>query len=290
MVKVIDSSNLGYLISKIKSAFWSKSDVVQIGLDNTPTANSDNLVKSGGVYTALDAKQDAITSINKLDYSLIDNTPSIPSEVTESTVSSWGFTKNSGTYSKPSGGIPKTDLASDVQTSLGKADTALQSYTETDPVFSTSAAADITTSDITNWNSKTSNTGTVTGVKVNGTTKNPTSGVVDLGTVLTSYTETDPTVPAWAKATSKPTYTAVEVGALPSTTSIPTESTVAGWGFTKNVGTLTSETDPVFTASAAHGISSTDISNWNAKQKAITVSSLEPTSSDGSNGDIWIVI
>ena len=31
-------------------------------------------------------------------------------------------------YTKPSGGIPKTDLASDVQTSLGKADTALQSH------------------------------------------------------------------------------------------------------------------------------------------------------------------
>lgn len=30
---------------------------------------------------------------------------------------------------------------------------------------------------------------------------------------LTSYTETDPTVPAWAKATSKPSYTAGEVGA-----------------------------------------------------------------------------
>lgn len=31
-------------------------------------------------------------------------------------------------YTKPSGGIPKTDLASSVQTSLGKADTALQSH------------------------------------------------------------------------------------------------------------------------------------------------------------------
>lgn len=30
---------------------------------------------------------------------------------------------------------------------------------------------------------------------------------------LTSYTETDPTVPAWAKAANKPTYTASEVGA-----------------------------------------------------------------------------
>ena len=60
----------------------------------------------------------------------IKNKPTIPSAVTESTVSGWGFTKNTGTYSKPSGGIPKSDLASTIQTSLGKADTALQSYTE----------------------------------------------------------------------------------------------------------------------------------------------------------------
>lgn len=38
---------------------------------------------------------------------------------------------------------------------------------------------------------------------------------------LTSYTETDPTVPSWAKASSKPAYTASEVGALPDSTVIP---------------------------------------------------------------------
>lgn len=43
---------------------------------------------------------------------------------------------------------------------------------------------------------------------------------------LQSYTETDPTVPAWAKTENKPTYTASEVGALPNTTVIPT--TLAG--------------------------------------------------------------
>ena len=59
--------------------------------------------------------------------------------------------------------VAKSDLADDVQTSLGKADSALQ-----------------------------------------------------------SYTETDPTVPAWAKAETKPSYTASEVGALPNTTVIPT--------------------------------------------------------------------
>ena len=33
-------------------------------------------------------------------------------------------------------------------------------------------------------------------------------------TPLTSFTETDPTVPSWAKQSSKPSYTASEVGAI----------------------------------------------------------------------------
>lgn len=62
---------------------------------------------------------------------------------------------------------------------------------------------------------------------------------------LTSYTETDPTVPAWAKAESKPTYTAAEVGALPADTIIPTVPTNVS-AFTNDAGYLTSytETDP----------------------------------------------
>lgn len=52
----------------------------------------------------------------------------IPAEVTDQTVSGWGYTKNTGDYTKPSGGIPKIDLSDDVQTSLGKADTALQTH------------------------------------------------------------------------------------------------------------------------------------------------------------------
>lgn len=140
-------------------------------------------------------------------YNDLSNKPSIPNEAT---VSGWGFTKNTGTvtrvamkvptglsvsgspitasgtlaisfangysipttskqsgwdakYDKPSGGIPKTDLASAVQTSLGKADTALQS-------------------------------------------------------------ETDPTVPAWAKSATKPSYAFSEL------TSHPT--TLSGYGIT----------------------------------------------------------
>lgn len=48
-------------------------------------------------------------------------------------------------YSKPSGGIPKTDLASAVQTSLGKADTALQPGDVAEPYFVTYNTSDMTT-------------------------------------------------------------------------------------------------------------------------------------------------
>ena len=42
-------------------------------------------------------------------------------------------------------------------------------------------------------------------------------------TEVPDFTETDPTVPKWAKQPTKPTYTADEVGALPDTTVIPTK-------------------------------------------------------------------
>ena len=93
------------------------------------------------------------------DYSNIENTPTFKTINSETILGSGNI--NTGTYSKPSGGIPKTDLASTVQTSLGKADTALQSYTE-------------------------QYTGTITGITMNGVSKG-TSGVVDLGTVITSH-------------------------------------------------------------------------------------------------------
>ena len=98
-----------------------------------------------------------------------------------------------GTYSTPSSGIPTSDLENTIQTSLDNSNTAYSwgnhataGYikTETDPIFSASPAAGIKSTDITNWNSKTSNTGTVTGIKMNGSTIG-TSGVVDLGTVIT---------------------------------------------------------------------------------------------------------
>jgi hypothetical protein len=61
----------------------------------------------------------------------------------------------------------------------------LTSFTETDPTVPAYIKA-ITQQDIVNWNSKTSNIGTITGITMNGVSKG-TSGIVDLGTVLTSH-------------------------------------------------------------------------------------------------------
>lgn len=89
-------------------------DIASQGLTTTQKANARTNIGAG-------------TSSFSGSYNDLTNKPTIPSAITESTVSGWGFTKNTGTYSKPSDGIPKSDLASAVQTSLDKADTALQS-------------------------------------------------------------------------------------------------------------------------------------------------------------------
>lgn len=159
-------------------------------------------------------------------------------------------------------------------------------------------------SELENDSGFTSNAGTITGIKMNGASKG-TSGVVDLGTVLTNasafataaqgtkadnampksggtftgnisvpktitFTDnTNPFIkmttggtdfyfqstsgqfglgPTWEKAThwdangnvTFPTTPKVSSTSLALTSQIPTSSTVSGWGFTKNTGTVTS--------------------------------------------------
>ena len=63
---------------------------------------------------------------------------------------------------------------------------------------------------------------------------------------LTNFTETDPTVPAWAKAANKPTYNYSEITNTPTIPTVPTQVSA----FTNDAGYLTSftETDPQFNA------------------------------------------
>lgn len=102
--------------------------------------------------------------------------------------------------------------------------------TETDPVFKASAAYDITASDVSNWNNKSDFSGNYNDLTNKPTIPSKTSQltndsgfITDAGvtswnnqTGAVTFTETDPTVPAWAKAPNKPTYTASEVGAVPT--------------------------------------------------------------------------
>lgn len=150
-------------VSKLENSIEGLSDAIaalQSGKQDTITDLETIRNNANKGATAIQATSLASVAMSG-NYEDLINKPEIPSAVTETTVSDWGFTKNTGTYSKPSSGIPKSDLASAVQTSLGKADTALQSYTE-------------------------QYKGTVTGVKINGSTKSPSSGTVDIGSVATS--------------------------------------------------------------------------------------------------------
>lgn len=120
-----------------------------------------------------------VTSVNNVQPVDGNVTISIPAAVDEQTVSGWGFTKNAGT-------ITGITMNSESVGTSGVVNLGTVVTQETDPVFSASAAATITSSDISNWNGKTSNVGTITGITMNGVSKG-TSGVVDLGTVITQH-------------------------------------------------------------------------------------------------------
>lgn len=221
------------LYTKDKPNIALKSEIPDV----SGLANKSDIPDISGLVKPSDLAEVATSG----DYNDLTNKPSIPSEVTEQTVSGWGFTKNSGDYSKPSGGIPKADLASSVQTSLGKADTALQSVPSD---YRTAAAQDAIDSGkvdkVTGKGLSTNDYTDAEKTKVADalTQHQDISGKQDVikdldairsgaskgATALQSYTETDPTVPSWAKQATKPSYTASEVGALPSTTKIPSKT------------------------------------------------------------------
>ena len=154
-----------FTFKNLKGAKGAKGDPGSAGSDGISPVVSVETISGGHRITITDAE-------GSQSFDVLDGASGSGSgDMTKAVYDPKGKAKDifayaDAKYSKPSGGIPKKDLASDVQASLSKADSALQ-----------------------------------------------------------RYTETDPTVPAWAKAKTKPTYTASEVGALPANTRIP--STVA---------------------------------------------------------------
>ena len=123
--------------------------------------NGENQVDNKGASLAAAGSSATIATIDGTD-------------ITISTPASWTGVDKVGTLT----GITFNGSAATVSNGI-------VTISESDPVFSASAAAGISAADITNWNSKTSNTGTITGISMNGASKG-TSGNVNLGTVVTA--------------------------------------------------------------------------------------------------------
>lgn len=132
-------------VTDSEKATWNNKQNTLVSGTNIKTINNQSILGEGNINIE--------GGSGTTDYNDLENKPRINNvelngnkslqdlgitEVTEQTVAGWGFTKNTGTYSKPSGGIPKSDLESSVQTSLGKADTALQTHQDISGKLNTS--------------------------------------------------------------------------------------------------------------------------------------------------------
>ena len=214
-----------------------------------------------------------------------------------------------GTYSNGTMTLTGPTKVSDLTNDSG----FITSYTETDPVFSASAAAGITSSDISNWDNKSDFSGSYNDLtnKTSITTK--TSDLNNDSGFITSYTDEKVSQSASTSNTPQPllfrnnvstgasssteavrysttvtvtpntgnitatkfnNYTLAEacekvvdtsISANSSSANLPTSAAVASFVEGKGYITSYTETDPVFTASAAAGITSSDITNWNNK-------------------------
>lgn len=183
----------------------------------------------------------------------------------------------------------------------------LTSYTETDPVFLAHAAANVTNTKITNWDTAFawgdhSGAGYLTSesdplaLKISNNLSdivNTATARTNLGATTTGanlFTLTNPGAVAWIRinadstiSTRSASQTLADLAAQPgiqfqeegvnqgTSAGITTVNFVGGGilasesagVLTVTVSALTTETDPVFMASAAAGITGTDISNWN---------------------------
>ena len=108
---------------------------VTVTTDATPTQGSTNPVQSGGVYTALADKLDktgdgsSVTAAFTAASSRANIATGEKLSVLFGKIAKWFSDLGSLAFKST---VAKTDLASDVQTSLGKADSALQSVTKSD--------------------------------------------------------------------------------------------------------------------------------------------------------------
>lgn len=179
--KDLVTDELIYFKSHAQATFMSDGTTVEDKING--------LQNGGGVDLSKYVQKTELSSVaTSGNYNDLSNKPTIPSAVTESTVSGWGFTKNAGTVTGVKANGTAITLSSGVA-NIPAASTSAYGVTKlSSATNSTSTSLAATASAVkAAYDLANSYKGTVTGVKINGTTKNPSSGVVDLGTVITSH-------------------------------------------------------------------------------------------------------
>lgn len=92
--KYVGQEAMEELVIKLKQY----TDNKEITLDNTVTQNSSNGVKSSGIYSALQTKQDVINASSKLSSDFVDDTGATHKFVTTSEKNTWNAKQNALTF------------------------------------------------------------------------------------------------------------------------------------------------------------------------------------------------
>jgi hypothetical protein len=199
-----------------------------------------------------------VTKVNNTSPDTSGNvTISIPSAVTESTVSGWGFTKNAGTVTKVNNTSP--DASGNVAISIPSA---------------------VTESTVSGWGF-TKNAGTITGIKMNGSSKG-TSGVVDLGTVITAHQDISGKQDK-ITSTNKLSADLLSEGTTNKLVSATEKST---WNGKQNAITSTSKlsADLILDGTTNKTVTATEKSTWNNKLDSSAISDMATKTWVGQQG------
>ena len=291
----LDSTNYKITLSgtKVDGTTFTVSDVIDLPLESVVVNGSYNnttkkvvlTLQSGStvefsVADLVSGLQSEITSTNKLSADLIaDGTTN--KVVTASEKTTWNGKQDALTNANVLTGITSTKVSN-------WDNAATNSHTHSNK----SVLDGISSTDITNWNSKTANVGTVTGVKMNGTTNNPTNGVVDLGTVITSETTLSKgSTSGSGNAVTDITVSGHQITLTKGTTFLTQHQSIKTLNGTEltGAGNITLTGVPAFSASdngKILGVVNGQLA-W-VTPTTIYTGSGTPSSSTGNDGDIYL--
>lgn len=291
----LDSTNYKITLSgtKVDGTTFTVSDVIDLPLESVVVNGSYNnttkkvvlTLQSGStvefsVADLVSGLQSEITSTNKLSADLIaDGTTN--KVVTASEKTTWNGKQDALTNANVLTGITSTKVSN-------WDNAATNSHTHSNK----SVLDGISSTDITNWNSKTANVGTVTGVKMNGTTNNPTNGVVDLGTVITSETTLSKgSTSGSGNAVTDISVSGHQITLTKGTTFLTQHQSIKTLNGTKltGAGNITLTGVPAFSASdngKILGVVNGQLA-W-VTPTTIYTGSGTPSSSTGNDGDIYL--